>query len=95
MNDYDKLYLWIWGSSDEFHEFPYAIAGVNILPEYEVGANDVYLDAYTSTAGYTVRNRKRHNVASLNFNVPTMIGYELNKLLSRTTNVWLECRFFY
>ena len=24
-----------------------------------------------------------------------MTGYELNKLLRRTTDVWLECRFFY
>lgn len=95
MNDYDKLYIRPWGSSEAFQEFPYAIDGVNTLPEHNVGANDVDLDDYTNTAGYTIRNRVRHDVATLEFNVPVMSGEELHKLLDMTTNVWLECRFFY
>ena len=95
MNDYDKLYIRPWGSSEPFQEFPYAIDGVNTLPEHDVGANDVDLDAYTNTAGYTIRNRKRHDVATLEFNVPVMTGDELHKLFVMTTDSWLECRFFY
>lgn len=95
MNDYDKLYIRFWGSSGAFQEFPYKISGVNTLPEHDVGANDVDLDAYTNTAGYTIRNRVRHDVATLEFNVPTMTGKELHDLFNMTTNVWLECRFFY
>ena len=95
MNDYDKLYIRPWGSSEPFQEFPYAIDGVNTLPEHDVGANDVDLDAYTNTAGYTIRNRKRHDVATLEFNVPVMTGDELHKLFDMTTDSWLECRFFY
>lgn len=95
MNDYDKLYIRTWGSTGAFQEFPYQISGVNTLPEHTVGANDVDLDAYTNTAGYTVRNRVRDNVASIEFQVPTMTGDELHKLFQRTTNVWLDCKFFY
>lgn len=92
---YDRMYIRPWGSSAPYEEFPYAIGGVNTLPEYDSNANDVDLDAYTNTAGYTVRNRVRHYVASLNFNVPTMTGYELHKLFMETTDVWLDCLFFY
>ncbi len=95
MEEYDKLYIRPYGSSDSFQEFPYKIDGVNTLPEHDVGANDVDLDAYTNTAGYTIRNRIRHDVATLEFNVPTMTGEELHALFNMTTNVWLECRFFY
>lgn len=94
-NDYTKLYIRPWGSNSAFQEFPYQIDGVNTLPEHDVGANDVDLDAYTNTAGYTIRNRVRHDVATLEFNVPTMSGTELHNLFNMTTNVWLECRFFY
>lgn len=95
MEEYDKLYIRPYGSSDSFQEFPYKINGINTLPEHDVGANDVDLDAYTNTAGYTIRNRIRHDVATLEFNVPTMTGEELHALFNMTTNVWLECRFFY
>lgn len=95
MNDYTKLYIRPWGSNEQFQEFPYKIAGVNTLPEHDVAANDVDLDAFTNTGGYTVRNRVRHDVATLEFNVPTMTGEELHALFDMTTNVWLECRFFY
>lgn len=94
-DSYDKLYIRPWGSSAAYQEFPYAINGVNTLPEHDVGANDVDLDAYTNTAGYTVRNRVRHDVATLEFNVPVMTGEELHSLINMTTNVWLDCKFFY
>jgi hypothetical protein len=95
MNDYTKLYIRPWGSNGQFQEFPYKISGVNTLPEHDVAANDVDLDAFTNTGGYTVRNRVRHDVATLEFNVPVMSGEELHALFDMTTNVWLECRFFY
>lgn len=93
--EYDKLYIRAWGSSSAYQEFPYEIDGVNTLPEHDVGANDVDLDAFTNTAGYTVRNRVRHDVATLEFNVPTMSGTELHNLFNMTTDVWLDCLFFY
>lgn len=93
--EYDKLYIRPWGSSSAYQEFPYSIDGVNTLPEHDVGANDVDLDAYTNTAGYTIRNRVRHDVATLEFNVPVMEGAELHSLLNMTTDVWLDCLFFY
>lgn len=95
MNDYKKMYFRPYGSSASYQEFPYAIAGVNTLPAHTIGANDVDLDAYTNTAGYAVRNRVRHDVASIEFQVPTMTGDELHKLFQRTTDVWLDCKFFY
>lgn len=94
-DSYDKLYIRPYGSNSAFQEFPYEIDGVNTLPEHDVGANDVDLDAYTNTAGYTIRNRQRHDVATLEFNIPTMTGKELHDLLNMTTDVWLECKFFY
>lgn len=93
--EYDKLYIRPWGSSSSYQEFPYTIDGVNTLPEHDVGANDVDLDSYTNTAGYTIRNRVRHDVATLEFNIPTMSGTELHNLLDMTTGVWLDCYFFY
>ena len=95
MNDYTKMYFRKWGSNSSYQEFPYKINNVNTLPEHDIGANDVDLDAYTNTAGYTIRNRKRHNVATIDFNIPTMTGEELHNLLQMTTHVWLDCRFFY
>ncbi len=93
--EYDKLYIRPWGSSEPYQEFPYIIDGVNTLPEHDASANDVDLDAYTNTAGYTVRNRVRHDVATLEFNVPTMSGSELHDLFDMTSDIWLDCLFFY
>lgn len=93
--EYDKLYIRPWGSSEPYQEFPYEIGGINTLPEHDTSANDVDLDAYTNTAGYTIRNRVRHDVATLEFNVPTMSGTELHDLFDMTTDVWLDCYFFY
>lgn len=95
MNDYTKMYLRPWGSTEEYTEFPYEIEGVNSLPENDVTANDVDLDSYTNAKGKTIRNRVRSNVASLDFNVPTMNGKELRDFFERTKKVWFECRFFY
>jgi len=92
---YEMLYIRHWGSSSAYTRFPYIIDGVNTLPEHDMSANDVDLDAYTNTAGYTVRNRVRHDVATLEFNVPTMVGNELHNLFNSTSNVWLDCLFFY
>ena len=75
--EYDKLYVRPWGSSEPYSEFPYQVNGVNTLPEHDAGANDVDLDAYTNTKGKTIRNRVRHDVATLDFDVPTMNGQEL------------------
>lgn len=93
--EYDVLYIRPWGSSGAYQPFPYVIAGVNTLPEHEVGANDVDLDSYTNLDGYTIRNRVRHDVATLEFEVQTMYGDELHNLMERTKNVWLDCYFFY
>lgn len=93
--EYDKLYIRPWGSNGTYQEFPYEINGVNTLPEHDISANDVDLDAYTNTAGYTIRNRVRHDVATLEFNVPTLSGSELHQLFDETTDIWLDCYFFY
>jgi hypothetical protein len=93
--EYDKLYIRPWGSSEPYQEFPYQVDGVNTLPEHDVSANDVDYESYTNTEGYTIRNRVRHDVASIDFNVPTMTGTELHNLLEQTTDVWLDCYFFY
>ena len=93
--EYDKMYLRKWGSSGAYNEFPYEIAGVNTLPEHDVSANDVDLDSYTNTKGKIIRNRVRHDVASVDFNVPTMSGAELHNLLEYTKDAWFDCYFFY
>lgn len=93
--EYDKMYFRPWGSDEEFKEFPYTVDGVSTLPEYDVSANDVDLDAYTNTKGKTIRNRVRHDVASVDFDVPTMSGAEVKEIFTRFSNVWLECIFFY
>ena len=67
--------------------FPYT-------PEHDAGQNDVDLDAYTNTAGYTIRNRVRHDVKTLDFNIPTMSGAELHSLLYLRNNEWFQCTFF-
>lgn len=91
---YNKLYLRDWGSSSSYTEFPYAIDGVNTLPEHDVSQNDVDLDAYTNTKGKTIRNRVRHDVTSLDFNIPTMTGTELHNFFSYTEDQWFEGYYF-
>jgi hypothetical protein len=92
---YDKIYIRAWGSSGAYQEFPYSIDGVNnTLPEFEAGQNDVDLDAYTNTKGKTIRGRVRHDVKTLDFNIPVMTGTELKKLLEIRSPEWFECVFF-
>ena len=93
--EYDKMYFRPWGSSGEYTEFPYVVNNVSTLPEHDVSANDVDLDAYTNTKGKAIRNRVRHDVAAIDFDVPTMTGAELKDVFTRFSNVWLECVFFY
>lgn len=90
----DMMYFRPWGSKGNYQEFPYAINGVNSLPENDPSLNDVDLDSYTNTKGYTIRNRIRHDVYSVDFNVSAMTGEEFHNLLERTKNVWLDCYFF-
>lgn len=80
MYEYDKIYV-------NGVAFPYT-------PVHDAGQNDVDLDAYTNTAGYTVRNRVRHDVKTLDFNVPEMNGDELHNLLLLRDPVWFDCTFF-
>lgn len=89
-----KLYLRPYGSTGKFNQFPYTIDNINTLPENDVSQNDVDLDSYTNTAGYTVRNRVRHDVTSLDFNVPTMNGKELHNFFDYTKDAWFECLYF-
>jgi len=92
--EYDKMYIRPWGSSGSYNEFPYTIGGINTLPENDATQNDVDLDSYTNTAGRTIRNRVRHDVTSINFNVPTMTGRELRDFFDYTKDVWLDCLYF-
>ncbi len=78
--DYDKVYI-------NNVAFPYT-------PVHDAGQNDLDLDAYTNTAGYTIRNRIRHDVKTLDFNVPTMSGAEMKQLMSMRSPVWFNCTFF-
>lgn len=91
---YSKLYLRPLGSSGAYSEFPYTINGVNGMPEHDVSQNDVDLDAYTNTKGRTIRNRVRHDVTSLDFNVPTMTGSELHNFFEYTKDQWFDCYYF-
>ena len=78
--EYDKIYV-------NGVAFPFT-------PVHDAGQNDVDLDAYTNLKGKTVRNRVRHDVKTLDFNIPTMTGAELKKLLDMRNPVWFQCTFF-
>lgn len=78
--EYDKIYV-------NGVEFPFT-------PVHEAGQNDVDLDAYTNLKGKTVRNRVRHDVKTLDFNIPSMTGAELKQLLDMRSPVWFQCSFF-
>lgn len=95
---YNMLYFRKWGSKDPYQEFPYSIGNDNYtensLPVHDESNNDVDLDSYTNTKGYTIRNRVRSGVYSLDFNVSTMSGKEWHKFNEETKDVWFECYFF-
>ena len=78
--DYDKIYV-------NGVEFPFT-------PVHDAGQNDVDLDAYTNLKGKTVRNRVRHDVKTLDFNITMMSGAELKLLLEMRSPVWFNCTFF-
>ena len=63
-------------------------------PEMDAGQEDVDRDAYTNLEGYTIRNRVRHDVKTLEFNIPYMSGSELHSLLALRDSVWFNCSFF-
>lgn len=95
MYEYDKLYIRPWGSGGAYQEFPYKPDGMNnTIPDYDAGQNDVDLDSYTNTAGRTIRNRVRHDVKTLDFNITQMSGQELKDFFDLTSDVWLDCYFF-
>ena len=92
---YNMLYIRPWGSKGTYQEFPYKPDGMNnTIPDHDAGQNDVDLDSYTNTAGKTIRNRVRHDVKTLDFNVTEMSGRELKALFELTSDVWLDCYFF-
>lgn len=78
--EYDKVYV-------NGVAFPYT-------PVHDAAQNDVDLDAYTNLKGKTIRNRIRHDVKTLDFNIPSMTGAEMKKLLEMRSPVWFECTFF-
>lgn len=82
MPTYRKDTVYINGTA-----FPYT-------PVHDAGQNDVDLDAYTNTKGYTIRNRVRHDVKTLDFNIPSMTGAELHAILQLRNPVWFQCTFF-
>ena len=92
--EYDKMYIRKWGSSGAYSEFPYQINGINTLPEHDMSQNDVDLDSYTNTKGKTIRNRVRHDVTSIDFEIPTWSGSELHNFLEYTKDVWFDCLYF-
>lgn len=86
--EYDKVYI-------DGEEFPYSPDGINnTVPEFDAGQNDVDLDAFTNTKGKTIRNRVRHDVKTLDFNVPTMNGAEMKKLMELRSPEWFDATFF-
>lgn len=78
--EYDKVYI-------NGVAFPYT-------PVHDASQNDLDLDAYTNTAGKTIRNRIRHDVKGLDFNIPTMTGAEMKQLMEMRSPVWFQCTFF-
>lgn len=78
--DYDKVYV-------NGVAFPYT-------PTHDAGQNDVDLDDYTNLEGKTVRNRIRHDVKTLDFNIPSMTGQEMKDLMQMRNPVWFDCTFF-
>ena len=78
--EYDKVYV-----NDV--AFPYT-------PVHDAGLNDVDRDAYTNLEGKVVRNRIRHDVHTLDFNIPEMTGEEMKNLMAMRHPVWFNCTFF-
>lgn len=92
--EYDKIYLRPWGSSGSYYEFPYKVGDINTIPENDISQNDVDLDSYTNTEGKTIRNRVRHDVTSIDFDIETMSGEELHNFFEYTKDAWFDCYYF-
>lgn len=78
--EYDKIYV-------NGVAFPFT-------PVHDAGQNDADLDAYTNTKGKTIRNRVRHDVKTLDFNIESMTGAEMKQLMKMRSPVWFQCTFF-
>lgn len=78
--EYDKVYV-------NGVAFPYT-------PVHDAAQNDVDLDAYTNLKGRTIRNRVRHDVKTLDFNIPSMTGAEMRDLMQMRNPVWFQCSFW-
>lgn len=63
-------------------------------PVHDAAQEDVDRDSYTNLEGYTIRNRVRHDVKTLDFDIPYMTGSELRQILSMRNDVWFNCSFF-
>lgn len=81
-NDYNKVKIVVDGTD-------------MLLPStLPISLNDVDLDPFTNTDGYTIRNRVREDVASLELPYNVVDGNELNDLLNLTKKVWMEVNWF-
>ena len=78
-------------TSNNYDKVIYSQDAKNTL---KIWFNDVDLDAYTNTKGKTIRNRVRHDVKTLDFNIPTMTGAEMKQLMEMRSPVWFQCTFF-
>lgn len=78
--EYDKIYI-------NGVAFPYT-------PIHDASQEDLDKDAYTNLDGKTIRNRIRHDIKTLDFNIPTMTGEELKELLQLRNPVWFNATFF-
>lgn len=91
---YNMIYFRKWGSQDSYKEFPYQADGKNGVPPHDRSQNDLDRDSFTNLNGKLVRKRQRHDVKSLEFNVPTMNGIELRDFFALTNKVWFEMYWF-
>lgn len=87
-----KFYM----SEKDYEKNRIIVDGVDLpLPStVPIELNDVDLDAYTNTDGYTQRNRVREDVESLEFSYNVINGIELNSLLNTTNKVWMNVSWY-
>lgn len=78
--DYDKIYV-------NGVAFPFTSV-------HDGALNDVDKDDYTNLKGKAVRNRIRHDVNTLDFNIPIMTGSEFHTLMNLRSPKWFQCTFF-
>lgn len=78
--EHDKVYI-----NDV--AFPYT-------PINDIELNDVDLDPYTNTNGYTMRNRKRSDINSIAFSIDTLEGTAMKDLILMTKPEWFNCTYW-